>query len=139
MTALLRPPATTREEAIAASVEGSRVISSPGFPFDVEVMTRAGRRGLRPQLLPRGHGPPAGRHPGLARPHGRACGDVTIPFLVIHGEADPLVQVSGGKATAAAVPGSTLILIPGMGHDLPEAVWGQIIDAVVANTELAAV
>ena len=65
-------------------------------------------------------------------------GDITIPFLVIHGEADPLVQVSGGKATAAAVPGSNLILIPGMGHDLPEAVWGQIIDAVVANTKLAA-
>jgi hypothetical protein len=46
---------------------------------------------------------------------------------------------SGGKATAAAVPVSKLILIPGMGHDLPEAVWGQIIDAIVANTALAAV
>ena len=62
-----------------------------------------------------------------------------MPFLVIHGEADPLVTVSGGKATAAAVPGSKLILIPGMGHDLPEGLWDQIIDAVVANTELAAV
>jgi pimeloyl-ACP methyl ester carboxylesterase len=62
-----------------------------------------------------------------------------LPFLVIHGEADPLVDVSGGKATAAAVPGSELVLIPGMGHDLPEAVWDQIIDAIVANTALAAV
>jgi pimeloyl-ACP methyl ester carboxylesterase len=62
-----------------------------------------------------------------------------MPFLVIHGEDDPLVQVSGGQATAAAVPDSTLLLIPGMGHDLPEALWDQIINAVVANTELATV
>jgi pimeloyl-ACP methyl ester carboxylesterase len=64
---------------------------------------------------------------------------VKMPFLVIHGEDDPLVTVSGGKATAAAVPGSKLILFPGMGHDLPEAIWDQIVDAIVANTELAAV
>ena len=62
-----------------------------------------------------------------------------IPFLVIHGEEDLLVTVSGGKATAAAVPGSTLILIPGMGHDLPEEVWDQIIGAIVANAGLATV
>ena len=47
-----------------------------------------------------------------------------MPFLVVHGEADPLVTLSGGQATAAAVPGSKLITIPGMGHDLPEALWG---------------
>ena len=62
-----------------------------------------------------------------------------IPFLVVHGEADPLVTLSGGEATAAAVPGSKLITIPGMGHDLPEALWDTVIDAIVANTELAAV
>jgi pimeloyl-ACP methyl ester carboxylesterase len=64
---------------------------------------------------------------------------VALPFLVIHGEDDPLVAVSGGKATAAAVPGSELIVIPGMGHDLPDAAWDQIIDAIVANTALATV
>ena len=60
-----------------------------------------------------------------------------LPFLVIHGEDDPLVTPSGGQATAAAVPGSKLIMFPGMGHDLPEALWGRITDAIVANTELA--
>ena len=62
-----------------------------------------------------------------------------LPFLVLHGEADPLVTLSGGQATAAAVPGSKLITFPGMGHDLPEALWGQVTDAIVANTELASV
>ena len=62
-----------------------------------------------------------------------------MPFLVVHGEDDPLVTVSGGRATASAVPGSRLMTVPGMGHDLPEALWGPVSDAIVANTELAAV
>jgi pimeloyl-ACP methyl ester carboxylesterase len=62
-----------------------------------------------------------------------------MPFLVIHGEADPLVTLSGGEATAAAIPNAKLIVIPGMGHDLPDALWTDVVDAVVANTELAAV
>ena len=62
-----------------------------------------------------------------------------LPFLVVHGEADPLVTLSGGEATAAAVPGSRFIAIPGMGHDLPEPLWAEITEAIVANTELASV
>jgi hypothetical protein len=50
-----------------------------------------------------------------------------------------LVTLSGGEATAAAVPGSKFITIPGMGHDLPESLWAEITDAIVANTELASV
>jgi len=57
----------------------------------------------------------------------------------VHGEADPLVTLSGGEATAAAVPGSKLITIPGMGHDLPEPLWPTITEAIVTNTELASV
>jgi pimeloyl-ACP methyl ester carboxylesterase len=135
---LLRPRASNRAEAIAASLEGSRVISSPGFPFDTDLMTRRAAAAYDRNYCPEGTGrqlaailAAADRTEGLER--------VKLPFLVIHGEEDPLVTVSGGKATAAAVPGSKLILIPGMGHDLPEAVWGQIIDAIVANTALAAV
>ena len=138
LTALLRPIATSREEAIAASLEGSRVISSPGFPFDVDLMTRRAEAAYDRAYCPEGTARQlaailgsSDRTEGLRR--------VTVPFLVIHGEADPLVTVSGGKATAAAVPGSELILIPGMGHDLPEAAWEQIIEAIVANTALAPV
>jgi len=138
VAALLRPAAGSREEAVTASLAGSKVISSPGFPFDVDLMTRRAELAYDRSYSPDGTarqlaailGSPD-RTAGLAR--------VALPFLVIHGEADPLVDVSGGKATAAAVPGSELVLIPGMGHDLPEAVWDQIIDAIVANTALAAV
>jgi len=138
VAALLRAPAADREEAVAASLEGSRAISSPGFPFDVDLMTRRAEAAYDRSYCPDGTARQLGailgspdRTEGLHR--------VTIPFLVIHGEEDPLVTVSGGKATAAAVPGSKLLLIPGMGHDLPDAAWDQIIDAIVANTALARV
>jgi pimeloyl-ACP methyl ester carboxylesterase len=56
---------------------------------------------------------------------------------VIHGDADPLVNVSGGRATARAVPGARLVVIPGMGHDMPPVLWPQIIEAIVENAARA--
>jgi pimeloyl-ACP methyl ester carboxylesterase len=138
MTALLRPVATSREDAIDASVEGSRVIGSPAYPTDVGLLRERAAAAYDRSFCPEGTARQLGailgspdRTEGL---HG-----VRIPFLVVHGEADPLVTPSGGAATAAAVPGSELITIPGMGHDLPEALWSTIVDAIVATTELAAV
>ena len=56
-----------------------------------------------------------------------------VPATVIHGEVDPLVDPSGGRATAAAIPGGRLVTIPGMGHDLPEELWEQIISEIEAT------
>jgi pimeloyl-ACP methyl ester carboxylesterase len=56
-----------------------------------------------------------------------------VPTLVIHGEEDPLVRLSGGMATAAAIPGSTMMRIPGMGHDLPTEVWSDVVSAIADN------
>ena len=138
MTALLRPVATSREEAIQASVEGSLVIGSPGYPTDERLLREraaaAYDRSYNPEGTARQLGAILGSPDRTEGLHG-----VRIPFLVVHGEADPLVTPSGGDATAAAVPGSKLLTIPGMGHDLPEALWDTVIDAIVANTELAAV
>jgi pimeloyl-ACP methyl ester carboxylesterase len=138
MTALLRPAATSREEAIQASVEGSLVIGSPGYPTDEgtlrERAAAAYDRSYCPEGTVRQLGAILGSPDRTEGLHG-----VAIPFLVVHGEADPLVTLSGGQATAAAVSGSKLLTIPGMGHDLPQALWGTITDAIVANTELAAV
>jgi pimeloyl-ACP methyl ester carboxylesterase len=58
---------------------------------------------------------------------------ITAPTVVIHGKADGLMRPSGGKAIARAVKGSKLVLIDGMGHDLPEPLWPQIISELVAN------
>jgi pimeloyl-ACP methyl ester carboxylesterase len=55
---------------------------------------------------------------------------VDVPALVIHGKADRLVNPSGGRATAKAIPGARLLLIDGMGHDLPRGVWPQLVDGI---------
>jgi pimeloyl-ACP methyl ester carboxylesterase len=60
----------------------------------------------------------------------RRLHDVRIPTLVIHGLSDRMVHVSGGRATAAAVPGAELMLVDGMGHDLPPQLFGTFVDAI---------
>jgi pimeloyl-ACP methyl ester carboxylesterase len=55
---------------------------------------------------------------------------ITAPTLVIHGSADPLVAPSGGRATARAIPNAELMMIEGMGHDLPRVLWPRLIGAI---------
>jgi pimeloyl-ACP methyl ester carboxylesterase len=127
-----RPPAASREEAIQNTVRSSRIIGSTGFPVtEQELLDRATAkydRSYRPVGTLRQFAAAVAspdRTPGLRR--------VSVPTVVIHGEADPLIDVSGGRATAAAVPGAELIVIPGMGHDLPVGVRPQIVEAIVRN------
>jgi len=131
-TVLGRPPAANSEEAIANTVRSSRIIGSTGFPVtDQELLARATAkydRSYRPvgtlrQFVAAAASPD--RTPGLRQ--------VTVPTVVIHGEVDPLIDVSGGRATAAAVPGAELLVIPGMGHDLPAGAQAQIAAAIAAN------
>jgi pimeloyl-ACP methyl ester carboxylesterase len=133
---LLSPPARTRDEAIERILEVREVIGSPGFPRDEEdIRDRAGRawdRGVNP----------AGFARQLAAVY--ASGDRTealrsldVPTLVVHGEDDPLIPVSGGRATAAAIPGAELWTVPGMGHDLPRSLWPDLIGRIGALAESA--
>ncbi|GAC1536736.1 MAG: alpha/beta hydrolase [Acidimicrobiales bacterium] len=129
---LLRPVPTTREEAIEAGVLAARLTGSTGYPFD-----EAGARTRSAASYDRAFHPVGtGRQLVAILASGDrtdALGQLAVPTLVIHGEADPLVDVSGGKATAAAIPGSTLHLIPGMGHDLPAGLWERITDDIASH------
>ena len=127
----LRPPIKTRAEVVARAIETARVIGSPGYPTDDTTLAeRAGAAYDRNfDLL-------AAARQGLAV---IASGDRTarlrelrVPTLVIHGEDDPLVTVSGGRATAAAIPGAQLEVIPGMGHDLPRGLWPHLTSRIAA-------
>jgi pimeloyl-ACP methyl ester carboxylesterase len=135
--ALARPPAASREEAIRGSAAASRVFTSPSIGLsDEELLQRATAkydRANRPQGRLRQIAAVA-----AAPDRTKALREVTLPTLVIHGDADPLVNVSGGRATAEAIPGAELIIIPGMAHDLPRPLWPQLIEAIVRNTGKAA-
>ena len=66
----------------------------------------------------------------------RALASVTTPTLVIHGADDPISPVEGGKDIASTIKGSELLIIQGMGHDLPSGgVWYQIIEKIEAFTK----
>ncbi len=66
-----------------------------------------------------------------------ALRNVRCPTLVIHGRVDPLVTLSGGEATARAVPGADLLVIDDMGHDLPPQIAGRVVDAIARNAARA--
>lgn len=66
-----------------------------------------------------------------------ALATVDVPTVVIHGSDDPLIPLAHGEATAAAIPGAVLIVIEGMGHDLPTGAWGQLVEAITRNTAAA--
>ena len=53
-----------------------------------------------------------------------------MPTVVIHGDRDPLIDVSGGRRTAELVPGAELIELEGMGHDLPTYFWPVVVESV---------
>lgn len=137
---LLRRPASSRADAIASSVATWRRIGSTGYPFDVESVER-----LAGESYDRRYDPAGGTRQ-LAAILGSpdrtdALRAVTVPALVLHGEADPLITVSGGAATAAAILDSRLLTFPGMGHDLPEPLWPrfvQEISGLVGTAEAAA-
>jgi pimeloyl-ACP methyl ester carboxylesterase len=125
MAALLVEPVTERTAAIEQSLAGSRIIASPGFPFD-----DVGMRARAEIHYDRGHHP-AGTARQLAAilaspDRAAALAGVSVPSLVVHGAADPLVTLPGGEATAAAVPGAELWVVDGMGHDLPVAIIPEL-------------
>jgi len=59
-----------------------------------------------------------------------ALGSVRVPALVVHGRCDPLIGVSGGEATASALPNARALIIDEMGHDLPPVLWADLIEAM---------
>jgi pimeloyl-ACP methyl ester carboxylesterase len=126
---LLGKPAQSREEVIARSAYTWAAIGSPGYPTPPdEIRDRAGEtfdRGMSPAGVARQ------LQALLAQPdRTRRLRALTIPALVIHGREDRLVHVSGGRATARAIPGAELLVIPGMGHDLPRPLWPVFADAI---------
>jgi len=127
----LLPPVVTREGAMDRAVLFNRIAASPAYPTEVtELRDRAVRafdRAFNPQ--------------GVARQLAAAITTpdrtedlrrLDLPTLVIHGAEDPVIAVSGGQATAEAIPGAELLVIDGMGHDLPRPLWSAVAERIAA-------
>ena len=125
-------PGVTREEQIASLVAIFRAIASPGFPFPKEWARQAATTSH--DRSPRD---PTSTQRQLAA--GRAqqfppLSSITAPTLVIAGEDDPLIKCSGGRDTADRIPQARFVSYPGMGHNLPEELWPDIIEEIRAVT-----
>jgi pimeloyl-ACP methyl ester carboxylesterase len=126
---LLQRLPRTRPEYVEEVVRLSRRIGSPAYPPEEEGMRRRAEATFDRGLNPAG----TGRQLVAAMASGdrtRALRRLRLPVLVIHGADDPLIHVSGGIATAKAIPGAELLVIPGMGHDLPPPLWATFVDGI---------
>ncbi len=134
--AMLASAGRTRDAYVARALRTSRIIGSPDFPTDE---ARATARAV--ETYDRGWiASGVARHMMAVLTQAdrtAALGDVTAPTTVIHGLADPLVHKSGGRATHAAIPGSELLEIAGMGHDLPVQLYPTYVEAIVKNAARA--
>jgi pimeloyl-ACP methyl ester carboxylesterase len=133
---LLSPQRGGREAYIEHSARLWKLIGSPVYPDTPEaVRARAAETfdrgvsasGVARQMLAI-----------LSQPdRSRSLHNVRVPTLVIHGMSDKMVHVSGGRATSQSVPGSELLLVPGMGHDVPVALHESFADAIRRNADRA--
>lgn len=130
--ARLRRP--SRDGALERSVKIARLVSGPDF--DEPAYRRLAEANIARSWRPEGTGRQTAAI--MASPdRTKALGKVTAPTLVVHGLLDPLVQPSGGIATARAVPGSRLVMYPEMGHNLPRRRWPELVAALKRNAERA--
>jgi len=129
IAAVLAPAPAERGAYIEHNMKIWRKIWSPGFPFEEKrartFIEKSYDRSYYPQgavrqniaLIANGD-----RRPSLLT--------IAVPTLVIHGTDDPLIPVEGGKDTARVIPGASLLIINGMGHDMPKGVWAEIAEAI---------
>lgn len=133
---LLKRPGAGREAYVKRTTTVFAAIGSTTLDQDMDAI-----RDVAERSYDRDHDP-AG--PGRQLAAILASGDrtaevrrITAPTLVVHGKSDKLVSPSGARATAKAIEGAELLLIDGMGHDLPRSVWPQILDGIAATAARA--
>ena len=126
-----------RDAFVEQAVANARAVSAgTAFPFDADGVRRGAARNFDRANHPKG----VGRQFAAILAAGDrtpALGDIRVPTLVVHGEEDQVIQVSGGEATAAAIPGARLLRVPGLGHELPPGFWPTLADALVENADRA--
>ena len=129
---IMAVPPEDREGFVAGQLAGLRIWGSPAC-FDEERLTANAI-----EMFDRCFDP-SGRNRQLmaiiaSGSRTAGLGQVRVPALVVHGSADTLVDPSGGRRTADAIPGARFVLLDGMGHDTPPQYWDEMVDLVTAHT-----
>lgn len=131
---LMRVPPVDAEAAGRQWVELLRMLGTPDHPVDEEHWFAAGKLAFERGLYPQG----SVRHTLAqlgARDLRQQLAALDIPTLVVQGEADPMMSWRAAKIVADAIPGAKFLLLPGVGHELPRAVWPMVLDKVLQNLD----
>lgn len=129
--ALLAPPPTDRDAFIAAAA-GSMLWKSKKYG-DLDKVRAEYARDYDRSFYPEG----SARQLTAIYASGRRTDALAVldtPTLVIHGRDDTLFPIEAGLRTSELVPGSKLLLLADMGHDLPEPLWPTVVDAIISHT-----
>lgn len=134
LLALLKgpPPSSPREVIIDNAVRVGNIIGSPRYRVPEEQARAEAAEGYDRNYYPQG----VARHLGAVLGSGslrRYNRRTTAPTVVIHGRADKLMRPFGGRAVARAIDGAQLVTFDGMGHDLPQQLWDQVIGVLTKN------
>jgi pimeloyl-ACP methyl ester carboxylesterase len=122
-----------RDGDIALAVAVASLVSSPAYPADAASVRRIAERD---QLSGARDTAAQSRQAG-AKWHGGRMSRIRVPALVLHGADDPLVRPGAARRTAAEISGARLVILPGLGHYLPEALFPLIADEVRALADRA--
>ncbi|MGP3960141.1 alpha/beta fold hydrolase [Nonomuraea sp. 3N208] len=133
LAVLMATPPDDRDGVLEQALRTWSIIGSPGYDLDRERITEMAGMAYDRCFDPAGT---ARQLAAIMASGGRteSLAQVKVPTLVLHGEADLLVPVAGGQATAAAIPGARLVTYPGMGHDLPRPLWPDIVSEITKLT-----
>ena len=132
LAVLSKPSGTGRDAIIDNAVRVTKIIGSPGFPRPDDAIRAEAVEVYDRSYYPAGVGRQfaAILGSGSLRRYNR---QTAAPTVVIHGKADKLMRPSGGRAIARAIPGARLVLFDGMGHELPEPLWDDIVGELQAT------
>ena len=125
---LTAAPPVDRESFVSAHIAGLRVWGSPAFADEAR-WRRDAERAFDRCFDPSG---PTRQYRAIqaSPPRADALRHVSTPTLVMHGDRDTLIDISGGRRTAELIPGARFEAIEGLGHDYPPQLWGQWVDLV---------
>jgi pimeloyl-ACP methyl ester carboxylesterase len=127
---LTAPPATDRESYVEKHIQGLRVWGSPAFADETR-WRRDAERSFDRCFYPSGQ---VRQYRGVlaSPPRADRLPDVRTPTLVMHGDRDTLIDISGGRRTAELIPGARFEMIEGMGHDYPPQLWDRWVNLVAS-------
>lgn len=127
------PPAgSPRDVIVENAVRVGKLIGSPGYPQSEDRIRAEVIEGYDRAYYPAGIGRQFSAILGTGSLR-RYDQKITAPTVVIHGRADKLMRPTGGRAIAKAIPGAKLVLFDGMGHELPEQLWDDVVGALSGN------